>query len=319
MLKKRVLSCAVLAAVLAALPAAHVSSRSRVKQEKAHESRRGDMAKYGARSDNERIGLSYAGKGEKKLTLDVYWNDHRGLQPIIVNVHGGAWKSGDKSTINDVFRSKYMANRGYVVMNVNYRLLPEHAVEEQIEDVLGAVAWAKNHAENYGGDPSRVGIMGGSAGGHLAAMAAWAGDDESFEPTGHSRADVSIQAAVIFYGIYDPWSSLDRIMGGGKIENAKEFTGEDNPVAAMLAIRRLSPDNHIDRDIPPTLLVVGDLDAMNLYRETKNVKKKLDAAGATSELYRVYGEGHGFDKDYGNPETIKAMEAVKKWFDNHLK
>ncbi len=284
----------------------------------------GPMEKWGARCDNKVSDISYAPglPGAELLTLDVYYNNHEGLLPIVVNIHGGGWRIGDKRQINQVFRSKFIANRGYVVANVNYRLLPDFPIQTQVEDVMGAVIRIKEHAARFGADPSRVGVTGGSAGGHLTAMVAWASNDPVFSPTAHaeSKYDSDVLAAVPFYGGFD----IGKMLKSGDYK-IKYFTGiksfrkiKKGPERDEL-IRRLSPKSYISSDIPPTLFVCGDSDDFGLYPDSVNFEKRLRKLGVETGLYAAKGGKHGFDINYAADHTQKAMEATVAWFDRFLK
>jgi acetyl esterase/lipase len=283
----------------------------------------GPIEEHGARCDNEVRGINYASgvPGSGALVLDVYWNEHEGLQPALVQIHGGAWLVGDKQGINSMFRSKYLAGRGYVVFNVNYRMLPDFPLQDQVNDVMGAVVWVKEHAEEYGADPSKVGVLGGSAGGHLTAMVAWASDDPFFSPTGHagSEYDPDVQAAVPYYGVFDLEEMLT--LKRDRLENVsmRFFTGmEEGPERDEL-VRHISPKYHVDSGLPPTLFICGDKDDFGLYPQSVRFEKMLEEQGVTTDLFTSKGSVHGFDNRYGEEASIEAVEAARKWFDRHLK
>jgi len=283
----------------------------------------GPMEKWGARCDKTVKDITYAPgePGAERLTLDVYYNDHEGLMPIIVNIHGGGWRIGDKDQTNQVFRSKYIANSGYVVANVNYRLLPDYPILTQVEDVMGAVIWIKEHAAEYGADPARVGVAGGSAGAHLAAMVAWASDDPFFKPTSQaeSKYDGDALAAVPFYGAYDLEKAmrenffLTRFTGLNSVRKIIKSPGGDK------LIRHISPKYHVSPDMPPTFFICGDKDGFGLYPDSVNFEKYLREQGVETGLFTAKGGKHGFDIQYAADITQQAMKATVAWFDRYLK
>ena len=122
-------------------------------------------------------------------------------RPVLLQVHGGGWTIGSKDQQGIPLMHR-MAERGWVCVAINYRLAPRDAFPAQIVDVKRAIAWVKDHIEEYGGDPSYVVITGGSAGGHLTALAALTPNDPAYQP-GFEDADTRVQAAVPFYGVYD--------------------------------------------------------------------------------------------------------------------
>jgi acetyl esterase/lipase len=282
----------------------------------------GPMEDYGARSDYEKLNIAYApGQPDDEfLTLDVYWNEHEGVQPTVINIHGGAWEVGDKDALNSMFRSKYMANHGYVVFNINYRMLPHYPVKTQVEDVMGAVIWIKEHASEYHADPDRVGVMGGSAGGHLTAMVAWASDDPFFVPTGHEDADYDsdVLAAVPFYGVFDFENMMseygERLAPIGYRYFLKEKKGPERDEM----LEHISPTCHVGPDLPPIFFVCGDEDSFGLYPDSVNHERMLRQHGVPTGIYTAKGADHGFDTHYGETYTKEAMEATLQWFNRYL-
>lgn len=256
----------------------------------------------------------------KKLQLDIYSNPHEGLWPVVVMIHGGAWFKGTKSYDNKVYICQVLANHGYVVFTINYRLAPAHHLKTQTEDAMGAVIWVKQHAREYGGDPTRVGVAGGSAGGHLGALVAWASDDPYFVPTGQagSTIDSDVKAAALYYPVLD----LDRTLR----DNVKRLT----PVAELVlvghagkkyraALEHLSPSNHLKPGDPPSLFMTGDADSLHLYPQSVEYQKKLAALGVDARVYTAPGKDHGFTWQYWEPETTASVQAMVKLFDQYLK
>lgn len=255
------------------------------------------------------------------LTLDIYYNERQGEQPVIVNIHGGAWLLGDKDDSNSIYRCQYLANHGYVVFSVNYRLLPDVPIQTQVEDVMGAVIWVKKNAARYGGDPSRIGVMGGSAGGHLATMVAWASDDPFFKPTGHYDSDVDsdVLAAVPYYAVLDLEQTLS--LGKDKLAETsyKIFLKEKDEFNQRQIMRHVSPKYHVREGLPPTFLICGDEDNFGLYPDQVRFKTLLEEKGVDTGLYTAKGAAHGFDRRYGEKYTAEALEATLAWFDKYVK
>src|SRR2546429_3426223 len=121
--------------------------------------------------------------------------------PTLIQIHGGGWTIGNKDQQGKPIMLHF-ASRGWVCFAVNYRLAPRSTWPAQIVDVKRAIAWVKEHAEEYGADPNFIVVTGGSAGGHLSALAALTPNDPAWQP-GFEDADTSVQAAVPYYGVYD--------------------------------------------------------------------------------------------------------------------
>ena len=142
------------------------------------------------------------GHGKRGL-LDVYRQRDADLTraPVLLQVHGGAWSVGDKEH-QGIPLMLHMAARGWVCVTINYRLSPRDPFPAHVVDVKRAIAWIREHGPAYGADPAFLAITGGSAGGHLAALAALTPNDPEYQP-GFEDADTSVQAAVPHYGVYD--------------------------------------------------------------------------------------------------------------------
>lgn len=141
--------------------------RQRLQQKKAEEERPIDLQVIapGARKQTDAYGTDAAQR------LDVYIPPGVRNAPVLIMVHGGAWMVGDKANTG-VMENKlrHWLTRGWIVVSVNYRMLPDAMAYEQAEDVAEAVQWAQGYAEDWGGDPGKIILMGHSAGAHLVAL-----------------------------------------------------------------------------------------------------------------------------------------------------
>ena len=155
-----------------------------------------------------------------------------GKAPVLLQVPGGAWAIGMRRPQAYPLLS-HLAERGWVCVSIDYRVARVHTWPDHIVDVKRALAWIKEHIAEYGGDPDFVAITGGSAGGHLCALAALTPDDPQYQP-GFEDADTSVVAAVPIYGRYD-WFSTD---GAGR----KEFLWL---LQKLVAKKRLKDDRQV--------------------------------------------------------------------------
>jgi len=265
-------------------------------------------------ADNSVYDLAYAQgiPGEEFLKLDAHFPNQAKNLPVIVYIHGGGWTESDKKDM-DVWCQR-MSRRGYVVFNVNYRLAPEFPFPAAVNDCLGAMAWIQEHAKNFGGDPSRIGITGGSAGGHLIAMVASAWKDKYFQPTGSEGKDfsLSIQAQAPFFGVFD-----FHHLGAMALTNIpKKFLGgSEKQVPENYC--RASPVSYVSKDTPPTLIVVGRLDP--IYHQSKIYYDALKKAGVPVEMIVYPAQTHGFDIQFKRKASIDAFEKMMSFFDRYLK
>ncbi len=147
--------------------------------------------------------ISYGEYGSANY-LDIWRRpdlDPNGKAPVLFQIPGGAWTTGNKHGQAHPLMS-HLAELGWICVAINYRHSPRNTWPDHIVDVKRALAWVKAHIAEYGGDPQFIAITGGSAGGHLSALAALTPNDPEFQP-GFEDADTRVQAAVPFYGIYD--------------------------------------------------------------------------------------------------------------------
>lgn len=146
--------------------------------------------------------IPYVDDGLSAHRLDLY-RPAGGVEgaPVMIYVHGGAWIIGDKREQGKPMMFE-LVRRGWVCVSVNYRLSPKATWPDHIVDVFQAIAWVKEHIAEYGGDPSFVALSGGSAGGHLAALAALSAGDPTFQP-GFEDKDTTVDACIPIYGVLE--------------------------------------------------------------------------------------------------------------------
>jgi acetyl esterase/lipase len=251
--------------------------------------------------------------GYRPLALDLYLPpkaDPTALYPVIIYVHGGGWTSGhsrDAGAIDhfpDFLAS--LARRGYVVASLNYRLDGEARFPAQIDDVRAAIRWLRANAARYRIDKTKFGIWGGSAGGHLAALAATScGIDfdgvSGAEPANASESNC-VQAAVGWYGVYDfstfnAQREADRGEGSAADPNVPggEMLGcVDSASACGEVMTRASPVTYASKNNPPILLIAGLKDSVVPNQQSVEFNHRLEAAGASSELILIPGVSHSF-------------------------
>lgn len=161
------------------------------------------------RRDVERVAnISYGDAGKRNL-LDVYRHrSHPSDGPVLVYLHGGHFNSGRKS--REACPLLYrLASQGWVCISANYRLRPAARFPDHHLDAKKVIAWAREHGREYGADPAMLFVVGSSAGGHLAALAALTPNDPTFQP-GFEHAETSVTAAICLYGYYGPLDTDQR-------------------------------------------------------------------------------------------------------------
>ncbi|KZS84999.1 Carboxylesterase NlhH [Mycobacterium persicum] len=233
-----------------------------------------------------------------------------GKAPVLVQVPGGAWVLGWRRPQAYPLMS-HLVSRGWVCVSLNYRVSPLHTWPAHIVDVKRALAWVKENIAAYGGDPDFVAISGGSAGGHLSALAALTPNEPRFQP-GFERADTSVVAAVPFYGRYD-WYSIDA-------DGRPEFIGllERFVVKRKFSEHRqifvdASPIHHVRADAPPFFVLHGADDSLIPVVEAREFVDELRAVSKSPVAYaELPNAQHAFDI-FGSPRAHHAAEAVARF------
>ena len=206
----------------------------------------------------ERVaGVVYSTVAGRSLKLDLYRPPGRRHDcPVLVEIHGGGWITGDRRLEARPLMA-HMAARGWVCVSVDYRVGRTATWPDQIIDVNSALAWVHEHVSEYGGDPDFVAITGGSAGGHLAALAALAPDDVDYRPPSGTAA--VIRACVPFYGPYDFDNSLG-LHPPGEMRFVERFVVKVPLADDPTRYERGAPLARVHQDAPAFLVVQGTSD-----------------------------------------------------------
>jgi len=231
--------------------------------------------------------------------------------PVVVFLHGGGWSEGNRQEMNHFIEG--VAGLGYVGVTVAYRLVPAARFPAQLEDCKAAVRWLRANAAKYRINPKRIGVVGFSAGGHLASMLGVTGKNDGLEGAGGNPDQSSrVQAVVSFFGLTDfstrDWPRdlengvIEPFLGGSFANHADEY-------------RRASPITYVTSDAPPFLFFHGSEDKLVPVDQSKRLGEKLRNAGVFAEVNVLEGEGHGFT----DATNQKAMRRMLDFLDAHLK
>ena len=270
---------------------------------------------YMRHPDVERIKNIPYGPVKRRNLLDVYVNKERPQgAPVLLFVHGGAWtlKVSDKDTQGKPIMLHF-ASRGWVCFAPNYRLSPKATWPAHIEDVKKAIAWIREHGREYGADPDFIMITGGSAGGHLAALAATTPNDPVFQE-GFEDADTSLQAAVPHYGLFDLTDS-STVNTWGRLRMLERLVFKKKYASDPEAFRHASPIHNAGADAPPFLVVHGAHDNLAPVKEARRFVEKLREVSGDVVVYtELPGTQHAFDV-FPSIRTAHVVRAVERFAD----
>ncbi len=239
--------------------------------------------------------LNYEGVRARRHRLDVYRSatDPK-CAPVLVQIHGGGWMIGDKRGQGRPLMHHLAAN-GWVCVAANYRLSPRVTFPDHLVDVKRALRWVREHIAEYGGDPRFVAITGGSAGGHLAALAALTANDPRYQP-GFEHVDTSVVACVPFYAPYD----LTGRFGGRGPDGFSGFVErlviKQKAADAPDVFAQASPLEHVRPDAPAFMVVHGTSDSLVPVGGARAFAACLrEVSAAPTVLLELPGAQHAFE------------------------
>ena len=239
--------------------------------------------------------VRYAEGAGRRHHLDVY-RPSAGVSgaPVLLQVHGGAWIIGNKRQ-QALPLMHHLAAHGWVCVAPNYRLSPKATFPDHLVDVKLALRWVREHVAEYGGDPGFVVITGGSAGGHLAALAAFTANEPEYQP-GFEAVDTSVAACVPFYGAYDLTGRFGGVgadgMGGLAERMVVKRRLADDPAAFSAA----SPLDRVHAGAPPFMVVHGTHDSLVPIAEARAFAARLREVSACPTVFlELPGAQHAFE------------------------
>jgi acetyl esterase/lipase len=262
------------------------------------------------------VGYGVAPDGTK-LELDV-WGTGRGrsgpLRPAVVLVHGGAWTKGNRSSLPGW--NRWLNSLGYEVFDVEYRLPPPARFRDEVADVKAAIGFIAANAPEYHVDPTRISMMGGSAGANLALLAAYSMGDPRL-PASTSVEPVAVRSVINLYGptdlelIHRTASNPDYVRA-----NLEEYIG-GAPADFPDRYRLVSPLSHAGPKSPPTLTLTGASDRLVPAEHALRLDRALAQVGATHELYVLPATDHAFDVNWGGFATQIARAKIADFLARH--
>jgi len=265
--------------------------------------------------------IEYANVDGVSLKLDLYLPPANAAAqpsgrkpPLLVWIHGGGWRYGDKAD----FPLRWLVQKGYAGASINYRLSDVALFPAGVHDCKGAIRWLRANAEKYGYDATRIGVSGGSAGGHLAALLGVTGDVQELEGdvAGHTDRSSRVQAVVNIFGPTD----FPRLAEQGHPEFTTSLVALwlGDPISGKKGkdlARLASPIYHITRDDPPFLAIQGTKDPLVFVPQVASFHEAYEKAGLESNLQIIEGAQHNMGQVL-DEERKKLVEAL---FERHIR
>ena len=266
--------------------------------------------------------IAFAGGDGADLLGDLYMPEGVDTAPVLVAVHGGGWQVGNRKFY--LHWGPFLARHGIAVFAIEYRLTKPgaKAYPDAVRDVRAAVGFIRANAGRYRLDPERIGLVGDSAGAHLSALVALAGNEPAFAPGSSAATErIAVKAVVGFYGVYDTAAQWQHDLAVRPRDNITEkFLG-----AALYADRRVyfesSPISYAttDRNATRFLLVYGTHDdVVDAESQSQTFVVALKQAGFFVRTLAIPGAGHFFVTDpvdetsYGGVAGPRVVRFLKE-------
>ncbi|MES2595241.1 MAG: alpha/beta hydrolase [Verrucomicrobiota bacterium] len=266
--------------------------------------------------------VSYIPDGDEAQKLDLYLPEKASEKPLplIVHIHGGGWVGGSKFPC----AVSGMVTKGYAVASIEYRFSQKAIFPAQIQDCQAAIRWLRANSKKYNFDTSKVGVIGGSAGGHLSALVGTSGGKKTFATIGGNEDQSDkVQCVCDIFGPADFSTVVQQAADDKNVKNIFEFNTPKDPYSSLIGTKldneakadAVSPIHYVSADSPPFLILHGTHDALVPYAQSVQLEAALKEKGVPVWLQKLPGSGHG-GAAFGKPSIILLMA---NFFDKYLK
>jgi acetyl esterase/lipase len=259
--------------------------------------------------------LEYAKTPEKTLLLDLFVPEKADSPvPVIVWIHGGAWRAGNKTNSPAL----PFAAKGFAVASITYRFSHQATYPAQIEDCKAAIRWLRANAAEYKLNPDKIGVWGQSAGGHLASLLGTTGDVRELDGSGnHQNFSSRVQAVCDWFGPTDFLQMQAHMGPAAKMQHDAEDSPESLLIGGAIQenknkVAKADPITYVTKDDAPFLIMHGEKDPLVPLHQSEILRDALAKAGIEAILQVVGGAGHGFSGG-------ENLEPVEAFFNKHLK
>lgn len=282
---------------------------------------------------------TFAAVDGNALQMDVYLppNDIKSRGAGVIVVHGGSWNAGARNDFPQW--NRWLAERGFAVFDIDYRLIPQPSWQTATSDVKCAIVWIKQHAPEFGISPERLAVLGRSAGGHLALLAAYSAGDARLSPNCHqnetknnleSTADASSNYDEKVRAVASLYAPIDLLWGYENPANRfvidgpatlRRFIGGSPTESVEIKERFIlaSPTSHVSAQTPPTLLFHGGQDQLVRSENMYLLGKKLKESKVPHKIVFIPYAQHGFDFNFNGWGSQIVQHALVQFLDENTK
>jgi acetyl esterase/lipase len=254
--------------------------------------------------------IVYGSANNTPLKLDVWYpNAVKSPTPTLVYIHGGGWIFGTKET--SVLEFLPFLEKGWRVVNVEYRMASNSHAPAAVEDTRCALRWVFQNAKQWNFDTTKIVLTGHSAGGHLSLITGMLPKGTTLDNNCYGDEDLKVAAIINWFGISD----VNDLIDGPNVKNyAMMWMGSQKDPAEIA--RSVSPLTYVRAGLPPIISIHGDKDNVVPYSQSVRLHKALTEAKVNNELVTISGGGHG---DFTRAEFIRAYDAIWKFLkDNRI-
>lgn len=261
--------------------------------------------------------ITYCTVEGSPLTMDLYLPEPTPTMParVLVYVLGGSFTSGDKQKGSGMFDISQMVDRGFAVVAINYRLMPANPFPATVEDAKCAIRFLRAHQAQYNLDTNKVGIWGGSAGGHLAAMVGLTNGEEGYETGEYLEQSSEVDAVVEMFGPTEPTLPMKWLQ---QILLYRAFNTTDPNLEIL---KQASPVNYIRGDAPPFFIIHGEQDSAVPVEQAEIFHQRLASAGVDTRILIVKNANHNSKPTGGEtePDRLEISTMVADFFSEYLR
>lgn len=258
--------------------------------------------------------------------MDIFLPAGEGPFPVIVSIHGGAFKKCDKRDEEMILDMLYGLDKGYAVVGVNYRLSQEAQFPEPVKDIKQAIHFIKDHANDYHFDKEKIVVWGGSAGGYFTLMSGLIDCYDQFDDEYSSKTNTKIQGLVAWFPPVN-FKNMDyQLKESGLLKHYPDHDADDSPESLFIGapivrsddlVQKANPETYLHADVCPMLIQHGRVDEVVPYQQSLEfVKKAKDICGEEKIVYDIIeGANHG-DPLFSTPENLQKVYAfIEKCFE----
>ena len=264
------------------------------------------------------LDIPYASSKNPRQKLDLILPKNRDTKktiPLVVWIHGGGWRNGDKKTGHSPNRIPALVKTGrFAGATIGYRLSGEAIWPAQIHDCKAAIRWLRANAAKFGYDPNQIAVWGSSAGGHLVSMLGTTGNNKKLEGTvgNHLEQSSNVQAVVNYYG---PSALLQMNDQPSKIDH----NAPDSPESQLMGCpiqdskskaKQASPIFHVSAGNPPIIHFHGTDDPLVPFHQSKLFHQALKKKGVPSTLITLQGGGHSMPGTFTQSKVIPFLDSI---------